>query len=66
MDSSRHFKDTETKECLDWKEEEPDDIDMLINNGKNKGKKLICEIGPEAGKESRKEMSQWTRKQALQ
>lgn len=67
MDNSRPFKDTETKECLHWKEEEPDDIDRLISKGENKGNKLMCEPGAlRQEKENRREISQMTRKQALQ
>lgn len=67
MDNSRPFKDTETKECLHWKEEEPDDIDMLISNGENKGNMFMCETGPlRQGKKKRREISQLTREQALQ
>lgn len=63
MDNSRPFKDTETKECLHWKEEESYDIDMLISNGENKGNKLMCETGPlRQRKENRRGISQLTRK----
>lgn len=46
MNNNRPFKDTQTKECLHWKEEESDYIDMLIRNGENKGIKLMCETEP--------------------
>lgn len=62
MDHWRTFRDTENKEWLHWKEEESDDIDMLISNGENKGSKLMCGTGPlRQGKEYRGGISQLTR-----
>lgn len=59
MDNSRPSEDTETKECLRWKDKEPVDNEMLISNRGNGGNKFICETASlEQGKEDRREISQ--------
>lgn len=66
MDNSRPFEDTETKECLCWKDKEQVDNEMLITNRGNGGNKLICETASlEQGKENRREISQLTKQPAI-